>query len=232
MYYLDCVLIVIEYDRNSRLTDYKHYYNLNNDEKKAVIQLAILFFNPKIFIDAGIFVVNSDLLPDSSGNKFFKITDETIGVHVNQQVVIGGRTVKVLNIMACNSAWINRNYINPLERIRNEARIRSLPTQQNYPVVNSETRVIPYNQAVVVNQSTPAVIRTYEFGSSQTLFCRCAVTTNTECEFNCGSCCLCLLTGCLCFMCIQLCRGKSICCNDTIHKCPNCGHILGRYSSC
>ena len=135
MYYLDCVLIVIEYDRNSRLTDYKHYYNLNNDKKKAVIQLAILF-NPKIFIDAGIFVVNSDLLPDSTGNKFFKIIDETIGVHVNQQVVIGGRTVKVLNIMACNSAWINRNYINPLERIRNEARIRSLPTQQNYPVVN------------------------------------------------------------------------------------------------
>ena len=35
MYYLDCVLIVIEYDRNSRLTDYKHYYNLNNDEKNA-----------------------------------------------------------------------------------------------------------------------------------------------------------------------------------------------------
>ena len=233
MYYLDCVLIVIEYDRNSKLTDYQHYYNLNNEEKKAVVQLAILF-NPKLFIDEGIFVVNSDLLPDSLGNKFYKITDETIGVHVNQQVMIGGRAVKVLNIMACNSSWLNRNYFIPLERIRNEIRNRSLPTQQNY--LNSETRVIPYNQPIVVNQYTPAIIRTYEFGTNPITitcpFCKIPITTETECEFNCCSCCLCLLVGCLFFMCIQLCRGKSICCNDIIHRCPNCRRYLGKYSSC
>ena len=235
MYYLDCVLIVIEYDRNNRLTDFRHYYNLNNEEKKAVIELAILF-NPKLFIDAGIFVVNSDLLPDSSGNKFYKITDERIGVHVNQQVMIGGRVVKVLNIMACNSSWLNRNYFTPLERIKNEITNRRVQSQ-NYPVVNSEARVIRYSdQPIVVNQYTPTIIREYKFGTSPIslicIFCKSPITTETECEFNCGSCCLCLLVGCLFFMCIQLCRGKSICCNDIIHKCPNCRRILGRYTSC
>ena len=47
MYYLDCVLTVIEYDRII-LTDYKNYYVLTAEERKLVIELAILF-NPKIF---------------------------------------------------------------------------------------------------------------------------------------------------------------------------------------
>ena len=167
MYYLHCVLTVIEYDgNNNKLTDYQHYYNLNNEEKKAVIQLAILF-NPKLFIDASIFIVNQDLLPDSSSNQFYKITDERIGVHVNQQIMIGGRTVKVLNIMACNLSWLNRNYFTPLKNITNEIRNRSLQAQNNYPAVNSETRVISYSsRPVVINQTTPTIIGTAEFGTS------------------------------------------------------------------
>ena len=238
MYYLDCVLTVIEYDRSNKLTDYQHYYNLNNAEKKAVIQLALLL-NPKLFIDSSIFIVSQDLLPDSSGNKFYKITDERVGVHVTQNILIGGRTVKVLNIMACNSAWLERNYFTPLERISNEIRNSSLQAQQNYPALNSETRVITYsNSPVVINQTTPTIIVIGEFGTSSRdiicQFCRKSIKTDTECECNCGSCCLCCLTGCICFMCIQACRGKSpcCCCCDFKHKCPNCGQILGNYSSC
>ena len=235
MYYLDCVLIVIDYDRKGKLTDYSHYYNLNNEERKAVIELAILF-NPKIFIDAKIFIVDPSLLPDSVGNKFYKITDETIGVHVNQQLMIGGRAVKVLNIMACDSNWLNRNYITPLERINNELRNRRVQTQQNY-INTTEGGIIPYSSLpIVVNQYSPTIIRPYEFGtcpmSIVCMFCRHPITTNTDCECNCGSFCLCCLIGYLFFMWVQLCRGKSICCCDVIHKCPNCGAFLGKYTSC
>jgi hypothetical protein len=104
MYYLDCVLIVIEYDRNNKLTDYQHYKNLNSEEKKAVIQLAILL-NPKLFMDANIFIVSQDLLPDSSGNKFYKITDERIGIHIDEELMLAGKVVKVKNVMACNDNW-------------------------------------------------------------------------------------------------------------------------------
>jgi len=61
MCYIDCVLTIIEYVKSNKLTDYKYYYNLNNEEKKVVVQLAILF-NPKLFTDASIFIVNEDLL--------------------------------------------------------------------------------------------------------------------------------------------------------------------------
>ena len=94
MYYLHCISAVIECDDYNMLTDYEHYYNLNIDQMKEVYKLAILF-NPKIFSDAGIFIVNPALLPPGVSNKFYKITDETIGIHVNQQLLIHGRTVRV-----------------------------------------------------------------------------------------------------------------------------------------
>ena len=50
MYYLSCVLKVIQYNQNSKLIDFEHYYNLNNEEKKLVYQLALLF-KPEIFLE-------------------------------------------------------------------------------------------------------------------------------------------------------------------------------------
>ena len=228
MYYLDCVLTVIEYNRNSKLTDYKNYNNLNNEEEKLVIELA-LTLNPKLFIDAGIFILNPNLLPDSSDNKFYKITDETIGIHVNEEIFIGGRAVKVLNIMACNNSWIQRNYINPLKRINEEIKNRKLLAQQRY---NTETGAIYV--PIAVNQIVPT--RNYNFGTSSIIincqFCHQNVTTTTECGFSCASCCLCLCVGILFYACIQLCRGKSLLCENVTHKCPNCGRVVGEYNSC
>ena len=61
MYYLDCVLVVIQYEKNNKLTDYKNYYYLTSEEEIAVYHLAALF-TPKIFIDAGVFILNPDLV--------------------------------------------------------------------------------------------------------------------------------------------------------------------------
>ena len=47
--------------------------------------------------------------------EFYQITDDRIGVHVNSEVVIGGKVVKVLKILACTEDWICRNYINPAQ---------------------------------------------------------------------------------------------------------------------
>ena len=48
-------------------------------------------------------------------DEFYQITDDRIGVHVNSEVVIGGKVVKVLKIMACTEDWIYRYYINPAQ---------------------------------------------------------------------------------------------------------------------
>ena len=235
MYYIDCVLTVIEYDRNSKLTDYQHYYNLNNEEKKAVFTLAILF-KPEIFIDSGIFVVNADLLPNGVSNDFFKITDERIGVHVNQEIMVGGKAVKVLRIMVCKDSWLDNNYYYPIKRIIDGLTPKRLPGQQISPVVQttqySSTETIPNSsRQIISNQSTPK-----EFGLCSTSltcpYCRTNIATNTEIDCSCGACCLCLCVTLLPYLCIQACRGKNVCCCDSTHTCPHCGKYLGSYKAC
>ena len=114
MYYLACVFKVIQYDQSSRLTDFQRYYSLSKEEEQTVLGLVALF-NPKIMTDLSLFIVAPNLVPSGMTNEFYQITDDRIGVHVNSEVVIGGRVVKVLKIMACTEEWIYNNYINPAQ---------------------------------------------------------------------------------------------------------------------
>ena len=224
MYYLDCVLTAIEYDRSSILTDYKNYYLLTAEERKTVIELADLF-KPEIFIKAGIFIVDPNLLIDDLSNKFYKITDETIGVHANEQVIVGGKTVKVRNVMVCDSSWINRVYINPLNAIK-----REMAPGQSYSAVVTETSMISSNHpiAIIVNQPIKFRDRPVDIICR---FCNRPIRTVTKDEFNCLACCCCLIFGIL-YICMQACTDKNICCCNVIHKCPKCGMVLGEYRSC
>ena len=40
-----------------------------------------------------------DPLPNGADNQFYEITNERIGIHINNQIVIGGRTVRVMKFM-------------------------------------------------------------------------------------------------------------------------------------
>lgn len=226
MYYLDCVSTVIEYDKYNILTDYQHYYELTFEQKKAVYELALLL-HPKIFIDAGIFIVDPALLIDDLSNKFYKITDETIGVHANQQIVVGGKTVRVLNVMACDSSWLNRNYYIPLQAITNEIERRTNPGKQFPPYVETDTSM-NLNTAIIVNQSVE--FRTNPV-SIVCIHCKNPVMTNTKSKLNFTACFCFLIFGLLYILC-QACMDKNICCCDVIHYCPKCGREVGRYDSC
>ena len=114
MYYLGCVFKVIQYDHNSRLTDFQNYYLLSKEEEQNVLGLVALF-NPKVMVDLSIFIVSPNLIPHGKANEFYQKTDDRIGFHVNSEIVIGGRLIKVLKIMACTEYWINTNYINPVD---------------------------------------------------------------------------------------------------------------------
>ena len=61
MYYLSCVFNTIQYNESNKLSDYQHYYYLNEDDKKAVYALAVLL-NPKLFLDANIFILDDGTL--------------------------------------------------------------------------------------------------------------------------------------------------------------------------
>ena len=95
MYYLHCLSCVLQCDINSKFTDFKNYNNLTQKDEETLVALALLF-SPKILIDLKIFIFDSRLLPSGSPNEFYQITDERIGIHVNEEVMIGGRVVRVL----------------------------------------------------------------------------------------------------------------------------------------
>ena len=227
MYYLHCISTVIEYDDYNILTDYQHYNNLTIDQMKEVYKLAILF-NPKIFIDAGIFIVNPDLLPPGWSNHFYKITDETIGMHVNEQIVVGGRTVRVLNVMVCDSSWVEINYIIPLEALINEIERRLNPGLPYTPILTETETSMISNSPIIINQ-------TIEFKNSPISilcpYCKNPIRTTTKSELNCLACCCCLLFNLL-YIFFKACANGDICCCNVIHYCPKCGRMLGKYKTC
>jgi len=135
MYYLACVFKVIQYDHNSRFTDFQNYNLLSNEEEQTVLGLVALF-NPKIMVDLSIFIVSSNLVPHDKPNEFYEITDDKIKVHVNSEVVIGGNVIKVLKVMACTKDWINRYYFNPASSY-SKLRITSVSNYITYRTTNN-----------------------------------------------------------------------------------------------
>ena len=116
------------------------------------------------------------MLTGDFGNEFYKITDEKVGVHVNQEIMIGGRAVKVLKIMAVKISWLENNYYNPLRGLYNE-----LSYRQNS--VYSRNEYYATSQRVIVSQPT-----TYYYG-----------TTTTKKEYNFCQWCLYILLCLYCF---------------------------------
>ena len=89
--------------------------------------------------------------------------------------------------------------------------------------------------SIVVNQMSPGISMiayTYMPYETECPFCKKEITTNAIQTFNCGTCCLFYCTGLFLYCCIQICRGKDICCYDAVHKCPNCGKTVAVYESC
>ena len=120
MYYLSCVDTVINYQGIDKLSDFRNYKRLTVDDASVLFKL-VLLFNPEIFLNAKIFILQIDPLPNGADNQFYEITNERIGIHINNQIVIGGRTVRVMKFMVCNPAWLIRNYYRPWKNIFEKA---------------------------------------------------------------------------------------------------------------
>ena len=117
----------------------------------------------------------------------------------------------------------NNNYGNPVQPIVTSA--------QPYPNFNQQ-------QPVMMAPVQPQVVNVVntQFGtrpvSITCQFCKLPITTHVEKSFSFCSCLLCIYCGFFFWICIQICRKKEINCCDATHTCPNCGQVLGTYTSC
>jgi len=198
MYYLSCISKVLNTNTLNRYTNYSQYYIIPDSEISDIVELAKIF-NPGIMLKLGIFIMKD--FPDHA-NRFLEITDETMGIHANQEFVIGGIVVRVLKIMLCTKDWIQTYYYEPIVNIFKPKIIYPLPSE--------------------FGSSPVAVTCPY---------CLVPITTKTKSSFNFVACCCFLFFGFLFFICQAILR-KNICCCDIIHKCPRCGRTLGSYKSC
>ena len=115
MYYLNCISGVLNTNKWNRYTNYSQYYYIPDSEIPDIVALATIF-NPEIMIKSGIFMIDEYI---DLGNRFLEITGETIGIHANQEMIIGGIVVRVLKIMLCTKTWLKNYYFEPIVDILN-----------------------------------------------------------------------------------------------------------------
>ena len=112
------------------------------------------------------------------------------------------------------------------------------PPAQNPPYTSPNQPYPPQYPQPVINQIQPQVVNVVntQFGtkpvSINCQFCKSPVTTVVKKSCNICSFLLCWCTGCIFWICVQAFRGKELNCCDAQHTCPNCGQILGNYTSC
>ena len=112
-----------------------------------------------------------------------------------------------------------------------EAKIIQPPTGPN--LTYGKPAVTPNGppQSVIVNQVRPDDFKVDPI-ALKCQFCGKMVTTKVKKDINICACLLCYCTCLLFYICVQLCRGKSLCCWNAEHRCPQCGNVVGTYSAC
>lgn len=116
MYYLNCVLSVIEYKDQDmqRFRNYRNWSMLSQQDRKFLWFL-VLLLSPDELIDKCFF--HSDELCGDSTNKFYELSQIKDQVMVVQSIVIAGQSRQVNKIMAFKTIWLTRYYYEPMARL-------------------------------------------------------------------------------------------------------------------
>ena len=71
-------------------------------------------FEPKIFIDNRLFLVGRQYVMDSA-NQFYELSHNKFGLLITSDIIIGGISRKVLQLMGCTEYWLLKNYYDPMD---------------------------------------------------------------------------------------------------------------------
>ena len=118
MYYIDSITTVLGMEITKynidRLTDYKNYYVLTNDEKETLLSLC-KELSPDELNNKCIF--HEDKLCGNSPNRFLRLNSTEIAFVAAESVFVGATKVVVKEIMVYKMSWMRRNYIEPMTRM-------------------------------------------------------------------------------------------------------------------
>ena len=105
------------------------------------------------------------------------MTDETNGIHVDEEITIGGRVVKVNKIMVCNNNWLSVYYYSPIsvvDKIVNDIKSRENRNYQSQIVTTESSFPIEkvHIMAPIEFESKPVAMTCWN--------CQVPITTKTE----------------------------------------------------
>jgi len=142
-------MCVIKYDVEERYYNYNNYYLLTKDEEKTVLK-SVELFNPSNMKKLSLFINEPNLIPYGKDNEFYEITNTNLGVNINSEIILDGKTVKVLKVMACNQAWLDKYYFVPIheyESLGEKIPTTNTSTPQSPIQVESNTiNTLNYNE--------------------------------------------------------------------------------------
>ena len=118
MYYLNCMCTVLSLDEAehniTRLTDYRSYYLLSDEETAAMIVLSTLL-DPVTL--NGVCIFNDEEACGNSSNEFYEINSRRTTIAAVESVMVGNVRVSVKKIMCYKMSWLVNNYVDPLSHL-------------------------------------------------------------------------------------------------------------------
>lgn len=150
MYYLHCMCSVLSLNEPgiNRLTNYKSYFLLNEEEKVSLL-LFCAKLNPITL--TGQCLINNEKIRATAGrdNEFYNVNNQSMTFAASESVVVGEKYVTVRKLMVYNSSWLNQYYLEPMQYFLqnvdgNEVHMNSTDQttgfQLNVPAIDYNTR--------------------------------------------------------------------------------------------
>lgn len=119
IYYLKNICSVLQLEVTDysikRLRDYEKYYMLTRDEEKDLLRLCVLISPEKL--EGQCIFHSEEVCGVGASNRFFRVDSTETGFVPSQSVFVGAVKVSVTKFMVYKTKWVNRNYIDPMNRI-------------------------------------------------------------------------------------------------------------------
>jgi hypothetical protein len=141
MYYLNCMCTVLSLDEAehniTRLTDYRSYYLLSDEETAAMIVLSTLL-DPVTL--NGVCIFNDEEACGNSNNEFYEINSRRTTIAAVESVMVGNVRVSVKKIMCYKMSWLVKYYVDPLSHFIELYQNASINRRRPHTRLNRQNR--------------------------------------------------------------------------------------------
>lgn len=125
MYYFDSICYAMDMDRQAspdkikKLRNYSRYRQLTDEERDLLLLLCVRF-SPDELINKCLFL--DEEMCGNDINKFYKLGAVRHRFLITEEIIIGGQTTHVKQILCFRKMWLEYCYLEPMKNVEKELR--------------------------------------------------------------------------------------------------------------